>query len=311
MNANTHNHPFMMSISLEAHRTAQIFRSRHTDSARGKQIYLNTLAVYAVHDYLEMLGIETNLADSSSWDPITQMLADTGALQVGTQGLLECRPVLPNADAVYVPPETWSDRLGYVAVQLDQGLETATLLGFLPNATTEEIALEQLAPLEDCLDVIEASSSVVTHLSEWLQNTVEAGWQTVEELFQLPQPAFAFRGNMSPLYKIIASDESIVRCRPLALQGNEPGGDFALVVSVKPHNKSELDIWVKVLPLGDQTHLPSDLELKLIDTGGEPVMQAQSRETESMGLKFRGGWGDYFSINITTSKTTIVEHFMI
>jgi hypothetical protein len=310
MNALKDTHPFELSIPLEAHRVAQRFRERQQDSGKGRQVYLNTLAVYAVHDYLQILGIAADLAASPSWDPLMQALSDTGALTVDNRGQLECRPVLPDADSCYIPPETWTDRLGYIAVQVDNALETATLIGFMPTVNVEEIPLQQFQPLENILDVLEPQQTVVTHLSQWLQETIEAGWSTLEALWT-PQPAFSFRGNGSSLARLIASDDTISRCRPLNLAEGNSDDDFALIVSVKPHEGDELDIWVKVFPLGDQTHLPHDLELKLIDETGQPVMQAQSRETEALGLKFRGGWGDHFDIQIKTSFTTVVEHFMI
>ena len=127
---------FTMFIPLEAHRQAQQFRQHHADSVKGKQVYLNTLAVYAVHEYLQILGIDTNLEASLSWNPITQTLSDTAALQVEPQGQFECRPVLPKSESCHVPPETWSDRLGYIAVQFDPQLETATLIMTRSNKQT-------------------------------------------------------------------------------------------------------------------------------------------------------------------------------
>jgi hypothetical protein len=307
-------HPFKMSIPLEAHRIAQQFRERFHDLDKSKQIYLNTLAVYAVHDYLKMLGISTNLAASPSWDPLSQALSNTGALCIDAQGQLECRPVLPDSDSCYVPPETWSDRLGYIAVQVDRSLETATLLGFIPAVSNQEVPLESFQPLEDVLDVLAISAApptILAHLSQWLQATIEAGWYTLEALLEPSQPAFSFRGNPSSLAKLIASDDSIIRCRPLNLGDTDQGDDFALVVSVKPYQREELDIWIKVFPLGEQVHLPKELELKLMDEAGESVMQAQSRETEAIGLKFRGTWGDRFSLQITMGAKNLVEHFMI
>lgn len=302
---------FTMFIPLEAHRRAQQFRQHHADAAKGKQVYLNTLAVYAVHEYLRILGIDADLAASASWNPVTQALADTAALWIAPQGQLECRPVLPAAENCHIPPETWSDRLGYIAVQFDSQLETATLLGFIQTVQAEEVTLQQFEPLETCLDVLTPQKNAITHLSQWLQNVVETGWQTLDKLVQTPQPALNFRGRKSPIAKLIEQDDSIIRCHPLALGMSDRDDDFALVVSVKPYQKTELDIWVKIFPLGNQAHLPGDLELKLTDVDGEPVMQAQSRETEAIGLKFRGEWGDRFNIQIKTNETTVVEHFMI
>jgi hypothetical protein len=303
-----------MTIPLAAHQAAQQFRMLHQDVTKGKQVYLNTLAVYVVHEYLRIVGIRTQLDTSPSWDPLTQALLDTGALHVDGQGVLECRPVLPDSDRCYVPPEVWADRLGYIAVKLDSVLETATLIGFMPSVALEEVPLQQFQPLEDVLDVTGTFTNpptLVTRLSHWLQETIETGWYTLEDMLQAPQPAVSFRGNLAPLAHLNARDDAIVRCRPLHLGESSQDGDFALVVSVKPYEGDELDILVRVFPLGEQEHLPKDLELKLLDETGQSVMQAQSRETEAIGLKFRGGWGDRFNIQIQTRFKTVVERFMI
>ena len=196
---------FTMSVSLEAHQAAQLFRARQLDPAKGKQIYLNTIAVYAVHDYLQVLGIDSDLAASPSWDPVTQTLSDTGALQIGTQGQLECRPVLPEADSCHIPPDVWADRLGYVAVQLDAQLEQATLLGFLSQVSAETVPLSAFSQLEVMLDYVgtdevatdaAAPGGIPTQLSRWLQGRAQAGWQMLDSLWvDEPRPALSFRNQ--------------------------------------------------------------------------------------------------------------------
>ena len=122
---------FTVPLALEAHSRAEQFRRYQSNPDKAKQVYLNTLAVYAVNMYLQCRGFETDLETSDSWNPAMQMLLDTADLVVKNRGRLECRPVLPNAEVVCTPAEVWSERIGYVAVRLSESLREATLLGFV------------------------------------------------------------------------------------------------------------------------------------------------------------------------------------
>lgn len=146
-------------LTREAHQTALEFAAEQLTVARGKKIYLNTLAVYAVHYYLDWSQIETDLSSGDSWHPALQCLFDAADLVVPNVGKLECRCVMPGETTIYLPPEVTTDRIAYVIVQFEEeycGL--VKLRGFIPGATVEQLPLEQtdelaieqlLQPLED------------------------------------------------------------------------------------------------------------------------------------------------------------------
>ena len=119
-------------MSVEYHRLAQQFCRQQSDRTKAKQIYLNTLAVSAVKFYLRCMEIETNWEASLSYSPVFQSLMDVADLEIPFKGKLECRPILPQTNLLYIPPEVRCDaeggslcdhRIGYVAVQLDSLLE--------------------------------------------------------------------------------------------------------------------------------------------------------------------------------------------
>jgi Protein of unknown function (DUF1822) len=140
---------FKAPIGTEAHAIAQQTQQRHR-GAKAKQVYLNTLAVSAVDFYLRCLGIETDWAASCSRDPVFQTLMDIADLEILHLGKLECRPLLPQADVVCIPPEVWSERIGYVVVQLNRSLQEATLLGFTTTVPESgEVAIAQLQAIAD------------------------------------------------------------------------------------------------------------------------------------------------------------------
>ncbi len=305
-----------MPLTLKAHHLANQFRQQQSDAPRAKQVYLNSLAVQAVQSYLNWLGIATDLPKSDSWNPAIQALADTADLVVTGKGKLECRPVLPGEQICRVPPEVWSERIGYVAVQFNPELSEATLLGFVPSVATPEIPLSQLRSLEELLDVIytlppiQSMTPSRVSLSQWLQGRVETGWQTIEELFGLQQPIWSFRSG-----ELLQPDSEnsfpTTRGKILELGQTNHNAAIALLIGLTPTESATMDVWVKVCPTGEQTHLPAELELMVLDTAGVAVMQAQSRNTEMIQLKFNGLPGEHFSIRVVLGSHSLTEDFVI
>lgn len=141
-----------LPITQTALAIAEHFASRQPTPDKATQVWLNTLAVHAVHDYLEMMGIATDLKASDSWNPIAQLCADTADLMMPDYGRLECRPVSALAATCPIPPEVWDDRIGYVVVQIEEATQQASLLGFVEHAAVEELPLNQLQPIDALFD---------------------------------------------------------------------------------------------------------------------------------------------------------------
>lgn len=307
---------FTVPLTLEAHRLAQQFHAQQSNSGKAKQVYLNTLAVCAVKFYIECLGIETELEQSDSWNPIMQTLANTADLSIKNQGKLECRPVLPEMNSWYVPPEVWENRIGYVAVQFDRSLTEATLLGFVPSVVTEEVSLNSLRSLAELPEHLSQFGVPVwvqepIRLSHWLQNIFETGWETLEALFNPPQPEFAVNFRSIPMsYRTPESLASgVKRGKRLNLQRLDE--QVALLVGLKPATPSEMNISVEVYPTGDRLYLPHDLQLMVLDEKGEAVMQAQARSTKNIQLHFSGESGESFGVKVALGDVSITEAFLI
>ncbi|MDY7021119.1 MAG: DUF1822 family protein, partial [Cyanobacteriota bacterium] len=110
-------------IPAQAKILAEQFAAQQPTSRKSRQVYLNTLAVCIVNNYLKILGIPTDLAAGDSWNPSVRLYADVADLEVIGRGRLECRP-LPvqrgiNSKACRIPAEVQSSRIGYVMVELD------------------------------------------------------------------------------------------------------------------------------------------------------------------------------------------------
>src|SRR3569832_686800 len=149
MNPTIKSSTFKVPLPQEAHSRAELFRRHQSNPQKAKQVYLNTLAVYAVNFYLQRLKFETDLSASESWNPVMQTLMDVADLSVKERGFFECRPVLSESRVCYVPPEGWSERIGYVVLHLNESFSEATLLGFGELVTKKELSLSLLRSLDD------------------------------------------------------------------------------------------------------------------------------------------------------------------
>lgn len=305
---------FTMPLTLKAHQLADQFRQQQPTTQKAKQVYLNTLAVQAVSAYLSWFGIETDIEASDSWNPAMQSLADIADL-VTPQGKLECRPVLPGEQSCRVPPEVWSDRVGYVAVQFNADLSEATLLGFAPSVAAMQVPLNHLRSLEELVgNLVEPApiplSKAPTQLGQWLQGIIESGWQTIDNLLGVSQPVLSFR-SAQQLQSGAESAVSAVRGKLLELYQQSEAEQVALFVGITPTEQPAMNIQVMVHPTGKQTHLPAALEVLILDATGVPVMQAQARTTEMIQLNFSGLPGECFSLKVVLDAVSITETFII
>ncbi|MEH2193361.1 MAG: DUF1822 family protein [Nostoc sp.] len=308
-----------LPISQLARRTAQEFANQQPNSEKGEQVRLNTLAVWVVNDYLEMMDIPTNLQASDSWNPIMRLCGNIADLEVPSVGRLECRPVHQHQQICSIPPETWEERVGYLVVQFDELLQEARLLGFIPSVTSETLPLKQLQPLEafiDHLDQLRQSPvSSLVNLSQWFAGIFETGWQTVESLWNLPElrPAYAFRRNETLELNALNRPESITKRAKLIDLGiqilNQP---VMLIVEISPEKDQQTTIHLQLHATGNQIYLPPGVHLTVLDSSGEVFLDAQSRKSDNyIQLQFRGEPTEQFSVRVAINDNSITEHFQI
>lgn len=321
------NFALSLPITQTARRIAQQFASGQPTPEKTEQVRLNTLAVCVVNDYLQMIGISTDPSVGDSWNPIVRLCADVADLEVTGVGRLECRPIARHQQTCYVPPEVWSDRIGYVVVQVDESSLEATVLGFARTANTETLPIRQLQPIEDLIDYISqptqsaavASSTAVrgtrANLSQWLVNAFETGWQTVETLLNPAEPdlAFSFRSAES----LVIADRELEnagtrRAKLVDLAMRLAGCPIALVVEVMPESKEKSIITIQVHPTGNQTYLPPLLQLTVVDEFGLTFLEAQARSADNyIQLQFSGLVGEQFSVKIDLGDASFGEDFVI
>jgi len=155
-------------LELKAHEMARQLAAVQSTVQKGKRVYLNALAVYAVHSYLKWLQIETYLNPSDSFNPAKTALANVADLVIPGIGSLECRPVLPGETTILLPEEVIENRIGYVGVQFSDRLDSVQLLGFAPTFDSsnppQQIAVAELMPIDALIEQITRLEEAIAFL---------------------------------------------------------------------------------------------------------------------------------------------------
>ncbi len=299
----TENLTFAVPLSFEAHSIAQQCCKHQPSPQKAKQVYLNTLAVYAVDFYLRCQGFDTNWCQSDSRNPVMLKFIDVADLNIKYLGKLECRPVLPDAEVCHIPPDVWENRIGYVAVRLNQSLKEATLLGFTEKPA-KEIHLSQLQSLEKFTEFLcQKRQSEPVNLRQWFSGIIEAGWQAIEQLLSIEKVelAYMFRDAVN-----ITLGQQI----DLGMELGEQS--LALVVMLPPEPDSEVDIRVQVHPMKGQTFLPPGVKLMVMDESGETVLDTESREADNfIQLHFSAELEERFTVAVALGETSVKQDFVI
>lgn len=309
----------LLPISQTVRFTAQQFANQQPTAEKAEQVQLNTLAVLVMNDYLQMMEIPTDLTASDSWNPVMRLCANVADLQVPSVGRLECRPVRLHEPACYIPAETWEERVGYVVVQVDESLQEARILGFINNVTTEVLSLSQLQPLEALIDYLgqlrTSPTNALVNLSQWLTNQFEAGWQTVESLWNLleSKPAYAFRSAITLEETSFNQPETITRRAKLIDLGIQiVDRPVMLVVEISPEADRQTSIRLQLHSTGNQIYLPTGVQLIVLDEAGTIFLEAQARSADNyIQLQFRGEIQERFSVRVSLDDMSITEHFVI
>jgi hypothetical protein len=325
-------HPTIVVLSPADHQMAMTFAKQQPNAQHGQQIYLNILAVQAVHHYLAWFGIISDPLQSDSWQLIDQWIDKVADLAIPGIGKLECCPVLPSQTMVMLPSDTFDERLGYVAVEFGEQLESVNLRGFLPSSTNTQsmtIPLSEFQPLENlfaCLAPLESTMRVpammaqgaaaISNLSHWLQDLVEPGWQTLEEL--LGQGSLEVAAARSIAMPILASTEdaelTVSRFRTIDFGVRINHQPLILMINVTPLEANERQILVRVMTGGNQTYLPEGLELKILNEAAMPIenLEVIAQEAyELIQLTFTGDVNETFNLQLNLDSETFQLPFVI
>jgi hypothetical protein len=306
---------FTVPLSFEAHAIAQHYQKQQLLPLKAKQVYLNTLAVYAVDFYLRCLGFELDANQNDSRNPMIVKMMDVADLWVKQLGRLECRPVLPDTKVCQIPPDAWSDRIGYVAVQMSQTLKEATLLGFTQTAMAK-VPLSNLQSLSEFLAYLHQlqeapltapSANLVVNVRKWVEGIFEPGWQSLEAILGIDMDLVSIR-SMTLLKTNIIKRAKLIN---FGMQLNNQA--LVLSLAVSSNIDDTISVLVQLYPGFDSIHLPYNVKLVMLSESGETLQEVYSRGRDNyiQIRPFKGMSGDFFSLQVVFNNVNVTEDFVL
>ncbi|MDY6781035.1 MAG: DUF1822 family protein [Cyanobacteriota bacterium] len=288
--------PLIVPLNSTIRDRARHFAAQQATPEKGLRVYLNTLAVWAVHRYLKWLHIEADMEAGDLGNAALRAIFDVADLMIPDWGKLECRPVLEGEDAIALSPEATQGRRGYVAIRLNPSLKEAQILGFYPSSSEhlKTISLHQLQPLESLLDSIPESNGTRVCLSQWLQNTFSPTWQAVETLLST-STIVAFRRN------------TVWRAKRLEL-----ATPLILLLTLELEARDVVIVYIQLLPGDTTTTLPYSTQLIVLTETGEVFRAIESREGERfISYELSGERGESFKLKVVSEGNYLTESFTI
>ncbi|HEY9692997.1 MAG TPA: DUF1822 family protein [Oculatellaceae cyanobacterium] len=311
MNSQPATDSVTIPLSFTAHSLAQEISNDLSNPIKKKQVYLNTLAVYAVEHYLRCLGFNTDRLHSDSYNPVMVKLMNIADLNLTDIGRIECRPVLPNANHLEIPAEVLLDRIGYVAVQLSEDLKSANILGFTSTAAAE-VSLNDLQSVEDLLiylselepktnEVVTPSKeSELVNLGKWFDGIISTGWETIDQLLNPLQLGVAFKKQVS-----------VTRGKKINLGMLVDNLSVALVVKLTSQFNQEVEVLIQLYPT-ENLSLVEGIKLIVSDESGEVLDQAISRSGDNwIQLELSAELGEKFSVIVGYDEVNVRQDFVL
>ncbi|MGB3656224.1 MAG: DUF1822 family protein [Rivularia sp. (in: cyanobacteria)] len=302
---NAQSNRLQIPLGKEAHQKAEEFAAEQETVEKGKQVYLNTLAVYAVNNYLQWLNIETALHQSDSWNWSIRKFFDVADLMLPNVGKIECRAVLPGEDTLVLPQEVTRERIGYVAVGLTKQLDFVEILGFVSARAIighSEIKINRLQSLDILIDTIYGRKNLV-NLCQWLEGIFDRDWQSPELVLasNLRSAAARTKHNTNSI------TNSIGRAKVINV-----GRQVVTLMELTPTNSAFFDIRLRVYPAENTIHLPKNLQLTIFDESGNACMKTQAENNDDwMQLEFSCQHEEKFSVELKLGETSITEEFVV
>lgn len=290
---------FTVPLSGADFKLAQKFSCEQKDADKSKQVFLNTLAVLAVNFYCQCLKVETNLEESTIGHYNRRILMDSADLKIDVLGKLECRPVLPNENICYVPSEVWSDRVGYVVVEIDEEAKKAILFGFVEQIETNELPLAQLPDIDNLVDLL-----LLAKNKQFLERTFAKNWNEDEsaKILKDKQESFVCLDNpaLPTIDKSITSP--LYRAKYITLIKRT----FILFVRITPTKEGNFQLLVEV---ESSKKIPSDLNLKLLSLSEQTLKANPTKGDHYISLKYTLQLGESFQIQVKRGEEIHTEQF--
>lgn len=325
MNDITESLTFTIPLSGEAHKIAQRYSKNQFTLEKAEQVYHNILAVQAVKSFLKCMGLETNWTESDSFDLVMQTFSDVADLEVNNYGKFECRPVLQDADFCYVPPDVWSDRIGYIIASLNESLDKATIIGFARTVAEKKgmLPLCELQPLDELPEYLSQVQQTKyesklreigdVDLGKWWQNIFAPDWLSLEEFINKESRDLPPNFRAVPNFRDDIEESPLKRVKLIDLGMQFKRQSLAMMIGLKPEADNKIGIRVQLRPPVGETHLPPNLKLTLVSASGETVQEVKSGDFDNfIQLKrWKSKPGTKFKLQVVLNDLSLTGNFFV
>lgn len=303
-----------IDLDRTAHQWASTFAAKQTSVAKGRQVYLNTLAVCAVRQYLSCVcQLEIDLSQGDSWQFDLQTLTNVADLLIPNVGKLECLVALPNTTEIQLPPEALDDRIGYVVVQFSKELDRVQLLGFNPQVTSEThtLRIDRLQPLNNVLDLI--YSIRIDNLRAMLMGSFQNGWEPIDRLNITTDREFALRNLISlPTNTTYDSIRNFTASKTIDLRANLDNIALLLLIGLSQHSDGRIEVRVRLHAAGGAPLLPAGVRLVLESADDRVLSEIQYPEPMNFIQlqSFKLQPETQFKITVALEESSFTESFV-
>jgi hypothetical protein len=147
-------------------------------------------------------------------------------------------------------------------------------------------------------------SQTLVNLEQWLQNIIDASWQTVKDVL-------GEETGKLVVARSAVSTEGVLRAQRIDLEIESTVTSLALVVSIQPTSSEERDIRLAVYSI-DSTTLPIGLKFIVLDTSGKILKEDEAKKADKLfQLKISGKTGECFSLRIELANANTSWSFII
>ncbi|GFE71065.1 DUF1822 family protein [Chroococcus sp. FPU101] len=315
---------------------ATAIRERTNNESQQWQVYLNTLALLGLEEWLRERMHDSNIIRESNINQSGSYLkiGDFKICVIATENLLDeivnlpqdvleqselvahfyaILEVLEEEEQVIIRGFQRYDLLNNYRLQVNLSVqadgcypfplsvfdaEPNHLLGYCCHLEPSAITL----PVQEkALDVFQ---EMRTKLSRWLQGIVDEGWQTLDVLINSEANLALATRSM-----FLGTGTKAGKLINLGMQlGSQT---VAMLITVTQETEEKIGINIQLYPTEGESYLPPDLTLTLLSKAGKILQEVRSRPLDSyIQLKsFKGEPGKRFSIEISLGDASVKEEF--
>ncbi len=304
-------------LGKEDHQIALAFASEQANVKQGKQVFLNTLSVIAVHECLKMFGFDSPLTSGDCWDKAKRATSSVADLFIPIwEEKIECFPILPDQTIINLDsPDLLENRKGCIGVKFHEHLNYVEMLGFkyfdekVKSDLTKTLTLEVnvFEPFEDIFNYI---TPIVIPMLDVLKKRISQTQLEQEGLFT--EQDYKTDSELSNIPIPITRDAQKTRLfKKIEIEENDCLYKILVAITVSFESATKRTIKIQLKSLKSTQIFPPSLQLKCIDTHQKSIsvnLPPQNNATKT----FREQQANQvFQLEIISANQSFSNHLLL